>query len=253
MSIVEHRIAFCRGMLELCQKEAIRWEGIELALTRILMHMQNSRSEPLIEVSDEDSGGESLEISSTGSVPLDVQERAADPSESTNMDQPVNEVPVVPERPVVPPPRPRNILAERIAHLVQIMLIMYMISLPRVFHYFFVGYALLVLSGLSEVIRTVNLRQLLGGARPSLSLQLARLRERQESLSRLAALYTQREELGTFSETEEAEVKKLEEFLASFNETADTPKLPLRFMYQLFVMLFYSAFPECFPHSRFLV
>ena len=149
---------------------------------------------------------------------------------------PVNRV--LPENPVPPVDDPARVRFRlRVAHLIRGMIFVFALGLPRVFYYVYAGYGLLVLSGLLDELQSVHVRHFITGSRPSLDLQLVRLRQRREFIQKL-------------SETlDEEEVLKMRDFLETFK-----PEKPfhLRFMYQLFLMFFYSALPSCYPHKEFL-
>jgi len=102
-----------------------------------------------------------------------------------------------------------------------------------------VGYALLVLSGLLDKLRTTEFRQYLSGSRPSLDIQLTRLRQRIEYMQKLRTL-----------PHEDEEAVRMREFLNQFL----VHRVPMlyRFIYQLFFMFFYSALPSCNPHAEYL-
>jgi len=138
--------------------------------------------------------------------------------------------------------RAQAVLGMRIGHLIRGLVLIYALSLPRMFYYVFAGYSLLLLSGLLDNLHQIPFRRFLGGARPSLDLQLSRLRQRIDFAEKLRA--------SEASPIDEAEERKMREFLSQF----DQHRVPFshRFVYQLFVMFFYSAFPACHPHSEYL-
>lgn len=133
-------------------------------------------------------------------------------------------------------------LGIRIGHLIRGLVLIYALSLPRMFYYVFAGYSLLLLSGLLDNLQQLPFRRFVGGARPSLDLQLTRLRQRQEFIEKLRNMEV--------SPVEEDEERKMREFLSQF----DQQRVPHshRFVYQLFVMFFYTVFPACHPHSEYL-
>ena len=138
--------------------------------------------------------------------------------------------------------RARAQMGIRVGHLIRGLVLIYALSLPRMFYYVFAGYSLLLLSGLLDNLQRLPFRRFFAGTRPSLELQLSRLRQRQEYLEKL--------ELSESMALDEDDRKKFTEFLSTF----EVHRAPFwhRFVYQLFVMFFYSAFPACHPHSEYL-
>jgi hypothetical protein len=127
----------------------------------------------------------------------------------------------------------------RLGHLLRGLVLIYALSLPRIFYYMFVGYALLVMSGLFDKLRGTEFRQYWAGSRPSLDLQLTRLRQRMEYIQKLKSC-----------PPDDEDAARMREFLAQFNH--HRAAYHHRFIYQLVVMFFYSAFPACHPHVEYL-
>lgn len=246
MSVNESRISFCEGMAALCLREAKRWESIELMLSDLevrrasCMTRGSKEPEPIPEVDE-----------TVASDDTDSQPGVPALPQGPLTHEPVGPAGVPPEaqQPVVAPPAPQvnPIIWARIGHLLRWSVLLIALSLPRFFYYLFSGYALLVVTGLLDALKSIQLRHYMSGSRPSLNIQLVRLRERSEALKRLLEL---REEHRELNEEEEREVRKHEDFLATFVD----PQVHylVRFVYQLVFMFVYSAFPDCYPHSQYL-
>ena len=146
-------------------------------------------------------------------------------------------------RPPVPPAAEDPARAQfrlRVAHLVRGLILIFALGMPRIFYYGFGGYAIVVLSGALDYFQSAQFRQYFTGARPTLDIQLARLRQRKEYIEKLSEV--------TADDDSEA-TTKMREFLQTFKEERSYAS---RFFYQLVVMLFYSALPSCHPHGEFL-
>lgn len=209
---------YCQSMVHLVEHQISEWEAIEQNLQSL---------------------GDSLLSPVPVTVPVEAQ-RAPVAHEP-------NRAPAEQERQGQAGNRQRDQQAQaqmgiRIGHLIRGLVLIYALSLPRMFYYIFAGYSLLLLTGLFDNLQRLPLRRFLSGARPSLDIQLTRLRQRLEYMQRLQDCES--------SPIEEEELNKMKEFLGSFERS----RVPFwrRFIYQLFVMFFYSAFPACHPHSEYL-
>jgi hypothetical protein len=121
------------------------------------------------------------------------------------------------------------------------------LGMPRTLFYVYGAYSVLVLSGVTDHIQSQEFRRWFSGSRPSLDLQLSRLRQRIESLERLARM---EEAALAGSEVDEGELQKERDFIESFKSSKSWTA---RFAYQLVFMFFYSALPSCNPHAEYLV
>ena len=208
------KLLYCQSMVHLAEHQVVEWRNILNQLER--MSCSENR--------DKDRNIERLSMPPREPPRVAPEQNAADRA-ARERDE-----------------RAQAQLGIRVGHLIRGLVLIYALSLPRMFYYVFAGYSLLLMSGLLDHLQQLPLRRLLGGARPSLDLQLTRLRQRQEFIEKLSRLDE--------SPMDEEEQRKMHEFLSQF----DNPRAPFshRFVYQLFVMFFYSAFPACHPHSEYL-
>lgn len=134
----------------------------------------------------------------------------------------------------------------RIAHVIRGVILIFALGLPKMFYYLYGVYGVFVLSGALEKLQSTEFRQLLTGARPSLDVQLARLRQRIDMLQKLAQIEQAIEQDEDFDSDE---FRRVNEFLSSFQPSPAISWLS-RFSYQLFFMFVYSALPACHPHPE---
>ena len=140
----------------------------------------------------------------------------------------------------------RVVFRARLGHVIRGLILIFALGLPRMFYYFYGIYGVLVLSGAIDRLQSIHFRQYLVGSRLSLDLQLARLRLRRDTLQQVQILESKRK---SGEAVDESELQKHRDTMIQF-----TPQQPWikRFLYQLPVMLVYSAFPWCHPHSEYL-
>lgn len=194
---MEVRLKYSQGMLYLCQTQAADWNRIAAELGKLYM------------------------VSKDQGIPQESQVGNAPPN--------------IPNAPVAEDPE-RVRFRMRIAHLIRGAIFIYALGMPRVFYYVFGMYAMMTMSGLLDRLTSVEFRRYWTGSRPTLDLQLVRLRQRKQYIDSL--------DTSTLEEYE-----KMREFLSTFRQ--ERPYYQ-RFVYQLFVMLFYSALPSCHPHPQFM-
>jgi len=156
----------------------------------------------------------------------------------------------IPERgpqPVVQREDPgRMQMRMRIAHVIRGVILIFALGLPKMFYYLYGVYGVFVLSGALDKLQSTEFRQLLTGARPSLDVQLARLRQRIDMLQKLAQI---EQAIEQDEEFDSDEFRRVNEFLSSFQPSPAISWLS-RFSYQLFFMFIYSALPACHPHPE---
>ena len=151
------------------------------------------------------------------------------------------------QEPAVPDDPDRARMQRRMAHVIRGVILMIALGMPRTLFYVYGAYSVLVLSGVTDHIQSQEFRRWFSGSRPSLDLQLSRLRQRIESLERLARM---EEAALAGSEVDEGELQKERDFIESFKSNKSWTA---RFAYQLVFMFFYSALPSCNPHAEYLV
>lgn len=205
-------------MVYLCNTQATEWGKIGSELSEMLARARSSRIKPI-----------------AAEVEVNPPERVAE----RNAPAPG---PAAPAR--EDPNRMR--MHVRIAHAFRGLVLIFALGLPRVFYYIYGAYSILVLSGAVDRIRSAEFRALFTGSRPSLDIQLTRLRSRQEGLERLEEL---ERALAREEAVDEEQLAREQEFMAQFN-----PVRPWghRFVYQSVVMFFYTLFPSCHPHAEYL-
>ena len=214
--MTDSKLAYCQTMVYLCETQSKEWESIADGLTRLLRP------------------GDVPVVASPASV-------AAQPIVAQNA--PPEPAPAQPPQ-VEDPARAEMRL--RMAHVIRGMILIFALGLPRVFYYVYGGYGVLVLSGVMNRLQSVQFRRYLTGSRPTLDLQLSRLRQRREALLHVQQM-EQRQSIG--EDVDEAELTKHREFLQQFTHQQSWL---WRFVYQLPVMFLYSALPSCHPHSEYL-
>jgi hypothetical protein len=213
------KLLYCQSMAHLAEHQIVEWRNILSHLDSLVRDVpQSTRTDVPRQV-----GGDTL----------------------PHGPPPERNEPVAPERAARDrqnDERARAQMGMRMGHLIRGLVLIYALSLPRMFYYVFAGYSLLLLSGLLDNLQRLPFRRLFAGTRPSLELQLSRLRQRQEYIERLR--------VSESMPIDADEKEKICEFLSKFEDH----KTPFwhRVVYQSVVMFFYSAFPACHPHSEYL-
>jgi hypothetical protein len=218
-------------MVYLCETQASEWESIAEKLGAIQQIQVEQRSDSRSATSREHVSKSSMPAAAAPASPRNEVPRAA----------PFARPPVVEEDPE------RARLRMRMAHVIRGYILIFALGLPRIFYYLYGIYGVFVLSGLLDKLQSAEFRRLLTGTRPSLDVQLARLRQRQEMFAKL-------EEIESLIERDEEfdadEYRRVNEFLSSFNPIVHSGSV--RFAYQLFFMFFLTALPSCHPDPEFL-
>lgn len=199
---MEDRLKYAQGMMYFCEMQGNEWKKIQLGLKGVLAGL------------------------------MDDHKNISAKSSNERSESRAQTIPAPPEDPA------RVRFRMRVAHLMRGLIFIFALGMPRVFYYVYGGYALIVLSGILDELQSAQVRQFFTGARPSLDIQLVRLRQRREYLERLK------------TETDPEEEAKMRDFVATF-PTEGRP-WGLRFLYQSVFMLFYSALPSCYPHPEYL-
>lgn len=138
-------------------------------------------------------------------------------------------------------------LRMRLAHIIRGLILIFALGLPRLFYYLYGMYGVFVLSGALEKLQSPEFRRILSGSKPALDVQLARLRQRIEMLTKL-------EDIELAIENDEPfdvdEFRRINEYLQTFEPNQRS--WSSRFTYQLVFMFVYSALPTCHPDPDFL-
>ena len=216
--MADKKLVYCQHMVYLCNTQATEWGKIASDLSAMLARARGSRMTPI-----------------AAEVQVNAPERAAERNAPA---------PGPAAAPREDPNRMR--MQVRIAHAFRGLILVFALGLPRVFYYIYGVYSILVLSGAADRIRSAEFRALFTGSRPSLDIQLARLRSRQEGLERLEEL---QRALARGEVVDEEQLAREQEFMAQFK-----PARPwvYRFVYQSGVMFLYTLFPSCHPHAEYL-
>ena len=215
-----------------------------------MVHLCESQGEEWRKIADQlsaklHSKSENAKIDEKGTDRNEKENHATIERPMTDPVQPVN-----PPREQMPHPEDpaRARLRMRLAHVIRGVILIFALGLPRMFYYLYGVYGVFVLSGALEKLQSVEFRRYLTGSRPSLELQLSRLRQRLEMLEKL-------EEIERLMERDEPfdadDLRRVNEFLATFTPRDETSWL-FRFNYQLFFMFFYSMLPACHPEPELI-
>jgi hypothetical protein len=229
--MTDANLLYCQHMVHLCATQADEWRKIRDFLA------SQVKSENVLQAKYE-SGEPSRVINQPRIVnPVPVAEVGAPRAEQRQTPNAVQ-----PEDPA------RARLRMRLAHVFRGVILIFALGLPRMFYYLYGVYGVFVLSGALDKLQSAEFRRFMTGSRPSLDLQLARLRQRIEMLDKL-------EEIERLIERDEPfdseELRRVNEFLSSFEPSPNTSWI-FRFNYQLFFMFFYSMLPGCHPNPELL-
>ena len=209
--MTESKLIYCQHMVYFCDSEAKSWESIAQKLEILAKGKGNQET-----------------VAAPRATSTNPRNPPAQPAERNEFDDPV-----------------RRRMQERLGHALRGLIFIFAIGLPKIFYYIYGVYVVLVMSGVMERLQSVQFRHLLAGARPSLDLQLARLRQRKEALEKVAQL----EAVANSNETVDEELSKQRAFLNQFEPTRSWIS---RFFYQLPLLFVYSAFPWCHPQPEYL-
>ena len=227
------QLQYAQHMVHLCETQADEWDRIANGLRGLLGSRAREK---------EEDQGEQKSRSATNST----NHSHPRPREAAQV---AGAQPEVQPRPALPeaedPDRAR--LRMRLAHIIRGLILIFALGLPRLFYYLYGVYAVFVLSGALDKLQSPEFRRLLSGSKPSLDVQLARLRQRMEMLAKLEQIESAMENDEPFDVDE---FRRVNEFLQTFepNERSWSS----RFMYQLLFMFVYSALPACHPDPDFL-
>lgn len=221
-------LVYCQHMVHFCETQANEWLSIREKLTGLL---ENTAQE--------------------GSLPSKPQRPAPKPAANIRQQNPPARAARVEQRPQQEP-GPNDAqgaqLRMRLAHVIRGIILIFALGLPKMFYYLYGVYGVFVLSGALDKLQSTEFRQYLTGARPSLDVQLARLRQRSEMLQKLAEIEKAIEQDEEF---DAEEFRRVNEFLSSL-EPAPGYSWVKRFGYQLFFLFIYSALPACHPHPEYI-
>lgn len=210
--MTESKLMYSQHMVYFCDSEAKRWESIAEKLEILAKGKSNQET-----------------LAAPRAASTNPRNPPAQPAERDELDDAA-----------------RRRLQERLGHALRGLIFIFAIGLPKIFYYIYGVYVVLVMSGVMERLQSVQFRQVLAGSRPSLDLQLARLRQRKEALEKVVQL----EAAANSNETlDEEELNKQRALLDQFKPNGSWMS---RFFYQLPLLFVYSAFPWCHPHPEYL-